>query len=278
MVFLFFLLCIPVSVTPEVYPWMENPNNIPPLANRIKVPSGYQRVAVKYGSFGHWLRHLPLKNTDAPVYLYNGEKKRNQDAHFSVIDIDTGHRNLQQCADAVMRLKAEYLYSKKYFSAIHFNFTSGHTASFTKWREGFRPVVNGNKVSWIKKSAPSSSYANFRKYLDTVFTYAGSHSLSNELELVSDIQDMKIGDVFIKGGFPGHAVIVVDMAENKEKGKKVFLLAQSYMPAQDIHVLKNPTDKTLSPWYDMDFGSTLYTPEWTFYKKELKRFPPEQTP
>ncbi|MBW1984365.1 MAG: DUF4846 domain-containing protein, partial [Deltaproteobacteria bacterium] len=210
---------------------------------------------------------------EKPVYLYNGKKKLNQDAHFAVIDIDTGRRDLQQCADAVMRLKAEYLYSKKDYAAIHFNFTSGHIASFTKWADGFRPVVSGNRVSWIKKAAAGSSYGNFRKYLDSVFTYAGSYSLSKELKSVSDIANMKIGDVFIKGGFPGHAVMVVDMAYNKNTGKKVFLLAQSYMPAQDIHILKNPKDGTLSPWYDIEFGSTLYTPEWTFYKQELKRFP-----
>ena len=48
------------------------------------------------------------------------------------------------------------------------------------------------------------------------------------------------GDVFIKGGSPGHAVIVVDVAIYTQTGKKVFLLAQSYMPAQQIHILVNP--------------------------------------
>ena len=67
------------------------------------------------------------------------------------------------------------------------------------------------------------------------------------------------------------AVIVVDVAVNSE-GKKVFLLAQSYMPAQDIHVLKNPTDLTLSPWYSTDFEDILATPEWNFKEKELNKF------
>jgi hypothetical protein len=171
-----------------------------------------------------------------------------------------------------MRLRAEYLYSKKKYADIHFNFTSGHIASFIQWTEGFRPVIKGNSVSWVKKAAPDSSYDNFRKYLNSVFTYAGSYSLSKELLPVSTIQNIRIGDVFIKGGFPGHAVIVIDMAANKNTGKKVFLLAQSYMPAQDIHILKNPMDEHLSPWYDIEFGSTLYTPEWIFDKRELKRF------
>ena len=59
---------------------------------------------------------------------------------------------------------------------------------------------------------------------------------------------MKIGDVFIKGGSPGHAVTIVDIAINPKTNKKVFLLAQSYMPAQEIKILKNPNNSELSPW------------------------------
>jgi hypothetical protein len=70
-------------------------------------------------------------------------------------------------------------------------------------------------------------------------------------------------------------VIVVDMAENKRTGEKVFLVAQGYMPAQDIHVLKNSNDGGLSPWYPLEFSETLHTPEWDFEKTELKKFKTE---
>ena len=56
------------------------------------------------------------------------------------------------------------------------------------------------------------------------------------------------------------------------KQKESFLLAQSYMPAQQIHILVNLANHNLSPWYELtetDSGY-LYTPEWTFEKKELK--------
>ena len=82
------------------------------------------------------------------------------------------------------------------------------------------------------------------------------------------------GDVFIKGGSPGHAVIVVDVAIYPQTGKTVFLLAQSYMLAQQIHILVNPANRGLSPWYELsdnDEGK-LYTPECVFEKKDLKRF------
>jgi hypothetical protein len=77
--------------------------------------------------------------------------------------------------------------------------------------------------------------------------------------------------VIIRGGFPGHAVIVMDVAVNAS-GKKIYLLAQSYMPAQDIHVLKNPMNADLSPWYEVNDDPIIYTPEYRFTKNELKRW------
>jgi hypothetical protein len=127
-------------------------------------------------------------------------------------------------------------------------------------------------VRWVKSAKPDYSYQNFKRYLIMVFRYAGTYSLSREMKSVSDINQMKIGDVFIKGGFPGHAVMVVDMAVNNKTGKKLFMLVQSYMPAQDIHILNNPTAPASTPWYDLDFGEMLSTPEWIFSKEELKRF------
>lgn len=107
--------------------------------------------------------------------------------------------------------------------------------------------------------------------MEIIFTYAGTYSLSKELIPVN-MNDLKIGDVFIQGGFPGHAVIVVDMAVNPKNNDKIFLLAQSYMPAQELQILKNPNDENLSPWYSVDFSGELITPEWKFLKSDLKRF------
>lgn len=244
------------------------------MPGRIAVPAGFERVKVQPGSFGDWLRHLPLKPPGTPVLLFNGARKPNQSAHVAVVDIDTGRRNLQQCADAVIRLRAEYLYSKGLFEAIRFDFTSGAVASYARWRAGFRPEVKGDAVRWLKRAAPDSSYEGFRNYLETVFTYAGTQSLDRELEARGDPNQMEIGDVFIRGGSPGHVVLVVDMAENRATAQRVFLLAQSFMPAQDIHILKNPDDADLSPWYPVPLMATVRTPEWDFRKSDLRRFKP----
>ena len=44
------------------------------------------------------------------------------------------------------------------------------------------------------------------------------------------------------------------------------------MPAQDMHVLRNPAAGNDNPWYGLDFGETLRTPEWTFKSTDLQRF------
>lgn len=258
------------SVVGYSFPWISEPAPENMVVNRVLVPEGYKRTHCSENSYGDWLRSLPVKPGQPKVRLHNGGLKWNQSAHAAVLDVDCGKEDLQQCADAVMRLRAEYLLCVKKDAAIHFNFTSGDEASWNKWKEGWRPVIKGNKVSWEKKASPSDSYDNFKKYLRTVFMYAGSASLEKEL-LTVQISDIKPGDVFIQGGHPGHAVLVLDVAE-KSDGKKIFLLAQSYMPAQDIHILKNPENDAMSPWYEEDFGDILRTPEWAFKRTDLKRF------
>ena len=217
------------------------------------------------------MQNTSLKPHGTLVYCYNGLEKANKVA-AAVLNIDVGNKDLQQCADAVMRLRAEYLYKTKQFDLLHFNFTSGFKADYSKWRSGYRISVKGNNVSWIKTTKESESYQSFREYLNIVFTYAGTASLTKELKQIS-LSQMQIGDVFIKGGSPGHAVIVVDMAVNPQNNKKLFMVAQSYMPAQDIHILINQNKSTISPWYDLDeTASEIETPEWTFAANQLKRF------
>ncbi len=262
---------LPKEIT---YPWFGDayhPNSA--LVQQILTPAAYQREALDKGSFGEWLRYLPLAAAEQKVMLYNGKPKPYQAGAYRVVDIDIGKGDLQQCADAIMRLKAEYHYSKGEYDAIHFNYTSGDRVAFDDWRRGRKPVVKGNRVAFTALGASAdNSYANFRKYLRSIFTYAGTASLARELKR-QKLKDLKVGDLFIQGGFPGHAVLVVDVAAHKQTGKKIFLLAQSYMPAQSIHILRNfEHQNELSPWYPEDFGAVLQTPEWDFEASMLCKF------
>jgi hypothetical protein len=212
----------------------------------IPVPPGYTRVPAVAGSFAEWLRAVPLKK-DKTVYLYNGSIKPNQSAQFAVLDISVGNKDLQQCADAVMRLRAEYLYIQKRYTDIAFMDYSG---KWYKWTGG-------------------ANRPGFDNYLQTVFGWCGSASLEKQLKATSDFNKIKAGDVLVKGGFPGHAMTVVDVAENKN-GNKVYMLVQGYQPAQDMHVVVNPLNDTISPWYEVNDVDEIITPEWRFKKQNLE--------
>jgi hypothetical protein len=228
-------------------------------------------------SFGAYLRQLPLKPAGAPVHLYDGTRKHRQDVHAAVVDLSVGKRDLQQCADAVMRLRAEHLFAQGRLDDIHFHFTNGFRTDFRRWANGQRIEVEGaHGTRWVGGGRPDSSHTALLAYLEKVFTYAGTLSLSKELKDASRTP-LEPGDVFIHGGSPGsrtgagHAMIVVDVAR-AEDGRTYFLLAQSYMPAQDIHVVKNLQHPELGAWFELNGGDALITPEWTFRWSERKRW------
>lgn len=210
----------------------------------IALPAGYTRQTAPDNSFAAWLRRVSLKK-DKTVYLYNGTPKGNQQAQYAVLDVPVGNRDLQQCADAVMRLRAEYLFAQQRFDAILFVDNEGGRYPFT---------------------APYTR-SRFEAYLQRVFGMCGTASLAKQLH-PADWVGLQPGDVLIRGGFPGHAVMVMDVAQNNE-GHTLYLLAQSYMPAQDIHVLRNPANDE-SPWYEVSNDNTIATPEWVFKKEELR--------
>lgn len=229
------------------------------FSTRLEEPEGFHREPASKGSFGEFLRNQRLKPAGSPVLLFDGTRKRSE-VHAAVLDMDVGNRDLQQCADAVMRLRAEYLYAKGLYSEIGFHFTNGFYATYAKWRAGYFIKVKGNDVSWVKSWEDQSSYSSFRTYLNMVFSYCGTRSLEKEMKPVH-LDRLEIGDVFIQGGSPGHAIIIVDMLID-DNGRKKVLLAQSYMPAQEIHVLKNFWGE--EDWYEVGTGERLRTPEWEF--------------
>ena len=214
------------------------------IVGDILLPSGYHRIPLRSNHFGTYLRNISL-NEDATVYLYNGEKKLNQQAQYAVLDISVGNTNLQQCADAVMRLRAEFLFEQKRFNEIKFT----------------------DNAQTLYAFEPPFTRKNLNIFLRKVFGMCGTASLAKQLKRKS-IDAITSGDVLIRGGFPGHAVLVMDVATNHD-GKKIFLLAQSYMPAQQIHILKNPQNEK-TPWYLLNDAEIIMTPEYHFKNTELK--------
>lgn len=232
------------------------------VAKRFDLPAGFHKVKVTPGSFAEYLRNLPLKPEGATLYYYNHQiKKLKYDG--GVVDCDFGNNYAEQCADAVIYLRANWLWKTKQYDKIHFNFNNGFKADYAKWAKGYR--IHVNKKTWacnyFKRGKEDYSYETFRKYLDIVFEYAGTASLTKELKSIS-FSDLHIGDVLINGGYPGHAVIIVDEAVNN-KGKKLFLIAQGYTPAQEIEIYNK--------WFSVD-STPFYFPYWTFKGTFTKRF------
>lgn len=262
-------------IQPTTSPEKEETNTIihkegKDIVSRFMPPSGFERIEASEDSFGSYIRKFPLLSSDAKVMLYDGSEKWIQDYHAAVFDMSIGKRDLQQCADSIIRVYAEYFFKTKQYEKISFHLTNGFEMKYTKWRDGYRINVNGNKVSWVKQAKKDTSYECFRKYLTTVFTYAGTISLSKEATSV-DVRDLQIGDMFIFGGSPGHCVLVVDIVENASK-QKAFLLAQGYMPAQSFHIIKNPKHLE-DPWYyETEVSYPFQTIQWTFQQGSLKRF------
>ena len=224
------------------------------IQGRFAPPAGTERVPVAPRSFAGWLRELPLLPIGSPVLLYDGQQKPRQDVHAAVTSLDVPKRDLQQCADAVMRLRAEYLLALGKPQQIRFHPDPG------------KPRV---------LAFAGGSRADFMSYMLRVFSAAGSASLQAELPKVDASTPLQPGDILIQGGYPGHAILVLDVASGG--GRRLLLLGQSYMPAQQFHVLKNTQDPALSPWFDearLDTKPGLFTPEWwrPFARSDIRHF------
>lgn len=240
------------------------------LKDRINTPDGYERVAAETGSLTEFVRNYHLKEAGAEVHLYDGSLKRNQDAHVAVFDLPIEEYDLQQCADSVIRMYAEYYWNTNQQDKIAFHFTNGFLVEYPKWRDGYRIKVDGNDTSWAKDASYDDSYECFLKYMKMIFTFAGTRSMEAYEAEATDISNIKVGDVFLYGGSPGHVVMVVDVCENSN-GKKAFLLAQGYMPAQEFHLLENEEHED-DPWYYEDEVEYPFsTPEYTFDEGSLKK-------
>ena len=242
------------------------------IKERFSPPKGYRWIEEKTGSFGYFIENFKLKPYGSKILKYDGTPIATQNLHEAVFDIDTGSKDLQQCADAVIRLRAEYLFKNKRFDEIKFHFTSGDLVSWNDYKNGIRAFVNGNSVSFRKTAEFDDSYQNFRNYLDLIFNYAGTISLNKETKPVTKSSDLKTGDILITPGSPGHVVFISGVCVN-EKGQKLFLLSEGFTPAQSIHLLSNPFDKNISPWYNLDLDdSEIQTTRYIFKQTNFRHF------
>ncbi len=271
---LFLLLCfhnVPSQVIETTMP-LNVDSNRSTIITRFSPPKGFKWVIEQPGTFAQFLNYFPLHPATLPVRDYKGVPIDRQNNHAALLKIDVGDKDLQQCADAWMRLYAEYLWSQKRYDEIGFEFTSGQFFSWDDFKNGVRTKEVKKKVSFINTGKVDDSYQSFREYLNVIFRYAGTISLDRESRPVLQNSQIKTGDFLIKPGSPGHSVIIVGVASNLA-GKRLYLLAESFMPAQDIHILVNHKNPVLSPWYELDVNaSETVTAKYVFKPTAIKRF------
>lgn len=237
----------------------------------ISLPAGFSFVENGDTAYANWLLDLPLKKSKT-VYLYNGNEKPDQNVQYGVLDIDIGKKDLVQCADAVMKIRSDYLFEKHRYNDLDFTTTSGDNVSFQKWLKGIRWKEQGSGLSSYKITKRVTDIRKeYNRFMEFVYSYCGSYSLAKQLKTITDTRSIQPGDIFIEGGFPGHAVTVMAVAGDSA-GNRAFLLSQGYMPAQDIHILKNYSDPGSSPWYRATEIYPLYTPKWQFERGSLRRW------
>lgn len=239
-------------------PWW--PNDETEIDNPVRIvsiplPEGYER---KYDdSYADYLRNLPLMPTDSVVRTFDGDtSRRAQPFCYRVIDKPIISQ-YEQCADVCIHLRADYLYSQRRFFSIHFDDTQYHTMRY--WR--------GARHWW------------YEKYLREVFGLANSQSMVQEMPQ-RKLEDLHVGDVFVydsesrEDSNLGHAILVADLAENKDTGSKIVLLVQGSTPACSMHILRNQSDSILSPWFLLDETADTLDFGYARYGREELRYWP----
>ena len=260
---------------PDRYPWFgdedySGPAPVESLETRFETPPGTHRVALQAGSFGAWLRELPLAAQDTPVRTHSGQVLRpvGDSRIAAVVAIDVGTADLQQCADAVLRLHAEWRWSRG-LRDHNYRAAAGLALPFSRYARGERIVARGNRLEWRARGRAAQDHHAFRSYLDTVFAWANTVSVARQARPVAP-GELRPGDFFILPGNPGHSVLVLDLAEASD-GRQYALLGQSYMPAQNLHVLSSPSG---GEWWPLEPGQPVATPFWRpFPWTSLHRFP-----
>ncbi len=216
------------------------------LAARVAPPEGFSRVEVTDGSFADWLRHLPVAPSDAAVKSGCGKVVLSaDDPSLAVVVCLQPHDNrLLSAVSMMVRLRAEYAWTMRRVQDVSFHLTSGQSSSWRDWAAGVRPKIDGRRVNFRKTAEPNSSRVSFCGYLETLFQFASTYSLLDDTRQASD-NAVEVGDIFVRPGRPGHAMMIVDVATSDEGGKVKVLLAEGGWPAQTFHVLRGPDG---SPW------------------------------
>ena len=242
------------------------------LTERIDTPFKFKRIEVEKGSFADYIRSYPLKPAVNTLFLFNGEKKQNQDAHCAIFALPIQNES-QTDSGSIIALYAEYMYKMGMDEKITFHLTNGENLKWTDWQKNaeygrnFRSSLAGNLKKWTKyekKAGKTERLQSFQNYLKKVLANTSILSMQTYETATTTFAALQIGDILWDLGKPGHLCLVVDICVNPETSEKAVLLAQGFFPAQEFHIIKNPK-RINDPWYhEEDFAFPVETPEYVF--------------
>jgi len=232
---------------------------------------GYTVFADEAESWTEWLRLLPLAAPGTPVRNHRGEiVVPGDDEHLAaVVAIDIGTQDLQQSADVILRLYAEWRW---WIDDLHMLYLSDTQVELPlqKWAAGERLAASDGKPAWVRQPEPKAKleYADFRAYLDSVFPWSDSQALLAE-SIPLDPEKLAPGSFFLHEGHPAQVLIVLDVATAPD-GKRAMLLAQALNPAENLHVIRPNRD---SVWFPVRIDQPVRVPRAKAYGwKELRSF------
>lgn len=223
----------------------------PPIAEAFPPPEG--AIRVEADAWGTWLQARPLADGDGPVKTWDG-RVVGHPARVVELSLIGGH--LQECADSLIRLRAEW--RKERNEPVMFHATSGDPMPWERWQKGERPYEHGRGLAW-----KPGTKGGWEAYLSRVYNWAGTISLkAYDTEPATDAP--RPGDLLVDPGSPGHTVVLLDVAK---RGSETFVLVgEGFMPAQDFHVEIGPHQG----WWAWEPGVML--PHWPLPGETHRRF------
>ena len=81
------------------------------------------------------------------------------------------------------------------------------------------------------------------------------------MKTIGALSEISFGDVQSEEGLPGHAKIMVDLAEKNDE-KRIYMPAPGNRQARDIHIVINPQDRDKVAGTSPENGP-VRTPEWS---------------
>jgi hypothetical protein len=223
------------------------------------LPMGTQEVAGD--AFGQWLKSLELRPEGTAIRTHSGHRVHHDGRP---IELPLVRGDLQQCADSAIRLRAEWIrQTGGDLQNLSFHATSGDPLPWSRFRDGEKPYAKGNRIHWRPVERANQSW---EAWLSSVFMWAGTRSLwAYETQPVEG--SPKPGHLLVTPGSPGHAVVVLRVAEDRENRRTYMLVGEGFMPAQDFHVEHGPHDG----WWE--WGSQgLRLAHWHMGQDTLRRW------